>query len=178
MNLTEVAAENIDQKVKSKRPFPHSQKMVLTLEECVELTTFTIELLHDAIEKGDLQSLQIGDIWSVRREDFKRFIDETWLASKPRSQSPSNDSILPIFALTVTRFTRSEGHWKGTAAQLLEELKRLAPAEIVDSSGWPSVPEQIGTLLNRIQDDLNAAGVLVRRRKSHGSRLLVLELRT
>ena len=154
------------------------QKMVLTLDECADLTTFTSEMLEEAIENGNLIALGIDGVWSVRPEDLKRFIDKAWTTARPCLKSVSAESILPIFAQTVTTFTRSEGHWKGTAAQLLEELNQLAPPEIVDSLGWPQNPEQIGIMFNHANETLLTFGVHLTRKRSNGKRLIALTLLT
>ncbi|WP_337826228.1 hypothetical protein [Pseudonocardia sp. UM4_GMWB1] len=66
---------------------------------------------------------------------------------------------------------RAGGCWSGPASDLLAVL---GPAPVPAPSWWPSGPASLGILLRRHGEALAEAGVLVRRRRLDGVRILVV----
>ncbi|BAZ33616.1 hypothetical protein NIES4074_61300 (plasmid) [Cylindrospermum sp. NIES-4074] len=53
-----------------------SEKLVLTIDDCRQLTGFSREILRDAIANGLLKARIIGKSWRVKRADLETYINE------------------------------------------------------------------------------------------------------
>jgi excisionase family DNA binding protein len=53
-----------------------SEKLVLTLDDCSQLTGFSRGILREAIANGQLKSKIIGKSWRVKRADLEAYIDQ------------------------------------------------------------------------------------------------------
>ena len=53
-----------------------SDKLVLTVDECHQLTGFPREMIKEAIANGELSAKKIGRSWRVKRSCLNAYIDE------------------------------------------------------------------------------------------------------
>lgn len=53
-----------------------SDKLVLTLDDCSQLTGFSRGILREAIANGQLKSKIIGKSWRVKQADLEAYIDQ------------------------------------------------------------------------------------------------------
>jgi excisionase family DNA binding protein len=53
-----------------------SEKLVLTLDDCSQLTGFSRGILREAIATNQLKAKIIGKSWRVRRADLEAYIDQ------------------------------------------------------------------------------------------------------
>lgn len=81
--------------------------------------------------------------------------------------------LAPLAAALRAVVAGAGGRWSGPAADL---LAALSPPPSPGPSWWPTDPARLGIVLRRHGDALAAAGVLVRRRRLDGVRVLVVEI--
>jgi hypothetical protein len=53
-----------------------SDKLVLTINECHQLTGFPLEIIKEAIASGQLKSKKIGRSWRITKISLESFISE------------------------------------------------------------------------------------------------------
>ena len=79
-----------------------------------------------------------------------------------------------LIAAPVVSFTRTHGHWSGTAGELLEQLDLEVGEEIRRRRAWPKSAQKLGTDLRRLKAPLEAAGVNIEFHRSGKSRTITL----
>lgn len=68
--MLELLLQNQNQQLKP------SEKLVLNLDDCQQLTGFSREFLKDAIASGQLKAKKIGKSWRIKRSNLDAYIDE------------------------------------------------------------------------------------------------------
>lgn len=80
-------------------------------------------------------------------------------------------------ATAVTALIKERKSWKGTAADLLEELETVAANEKIQTNlrSWPKSPSWVTRQLNSIQSTLEHLGISIERTKENGQRFLTIK---
>jgi hypothetical protein len=103
--------------------------------------------------------------------EFREAFDE----SRERSREVVIDSS-PVGA-AIMGLMRDRLVWKGTATDLLTELRRFVCIDELKARDWPKKPNKLKAILNRLKPDLEAMGIrlIEDREAGSGRRIIVLE---
>ncbi|QEE25706.1 hypothetical protein CS053_15240 [Rhodanobacter glycinis] len=76
-------------------------------------------------------------------------------------------------ACTIRSFVERQGHWKGTARELLSRLNHEAEADR-NMPGWPHSPKGLQTILRRLAPSLRSVGIHVERGRDSANQYVAL----
>jgi hypothetical protein len=100
--------------------------------------------------------------WAVAAEPGLGLQAGAFMSAYANNRDAAHDLALEasVIASAVRRLVGREA-WSGTAAELLEELSKLADDAAKRAKGWPTTPRALGSALRRIAPNLWALGVEV-----------------
>jgi hypothetical protein len=101
-------------------------------------------------------------VWAVAAEPGLGLPDGAFMKAYSGNRDAAHDLALeasPIASAIRTLAAREA--WKGTAAELLEELSRVADEAAKRAKSWPSTARTLGSSLRRVAPSLRAVGVIV-----------------
>lgn len=82
-----------------------------------------------------------------------------------------------ILTRPIHEFLKSGRTWKGTAAELLDELKKCANEQAIHSRDWPKSPRGLGGKLRRLAPNLRRIGIETTFVRDEKARLIHLALK-
>jgi excisionase family DNA binding protein len=63
----------------SEKQLKPSEKLVLNIEECYQLTGFSRKMIREAIATNQLKAKKIGKSWKIRKSDLTNFINQLFV---------------------------------------------------------------------------------------------------
>lgn len=116
--------------------------------------------------------------WSVAAEPGLGLEEGVFLRAYGANRDAAHDLALEasVIAPAVRALAEQEA-WTGTAAELLEELGRIADDAAKRARGWPANPGRLGSALRRIAPNLWAVGVEVGFEREGRHRRRVIRIR-
>jgi hypothetical protein len=122
----------------------------------------------------------LRELPSVRLEELPRMADfAEWAVAAGRGRGEKAGTFLAVYegnreeanevALDASPLTaplrellvKNQGHWEGTATDLLKELTALVPESIAKSKDWPKKPHKLTGKLTVLSPNLRDAGMVV-----------------
>jgi hypothetical protein len=114
--------------------------------------------------------------WAVAAESSFGMEPGTFIRAYSVNRATANELALdasPI-AAAVTALIRTQGHFEGTASELLKQLNEIIGEEGHRQQGWPKRANILSGMLKRLAPNLRVAGVTVTLdRTKQGSRVLI-----
>lgn len=111
---------------------------------------------------------RMGDFaeWTIACESCFGFKPGLFMRAYARNRDRVNELAIQSSAIgpTLMRLMKKRkkiGHWKGTAARLLETLESMAKKRTLDRDDWPRTPRALANAVRRLQPSLKTVGIKV-----------------
>jgi hypothetical protein len=118
--------------------------------------------------------------WAVAAEPGLELEQGTFMRAYLANRDAAHDLALEASSIAAAvRALADRGPWQGTAAELLEELARIADDAAKRAKGWPATPRALGAALRRVAPNLWHIGIEVafERQARTGRRLVTVKRR-
>lgn len=117
---------------------------------------------HSAITLVTLPRMADFAVWSVAAEPGLGLAEGAFLKAYSNNRDAAHELALEASPIAAPiRKLADEKAWKGTAAELLEELSKVADDAAKRAKSWPSTPRGLGSALRRAAPNLRKVGLIV-----------------
>lgn len=100
--------------------------------------------------------------WAVAAEPGLGLAEDAFMQAYSTNRAAAHDLALDASPVSApVRKLADAGPWKGTAAELLEELSKIVDEAAKRAKSWPTTPRGLGRALRLVAPNLRAVGVIV-----------------
>jgi hypothetical protein len=109
-------------------------------------------------------------VWVTAAEPALRWKPGAFVAAYDRNRRAANELALDAAVIVPPLrdlLAAKDGHWQGTATELLHDLDEEAPERTRKAQGWPTNGRALSNALRRVAPNLRQAGIEITFPKGH-----------